>query len=93
MGPDPAHHDGDVQTVKPLGQPPPKPKEPAKPKKDLAADQKSLREQVQKLVSDTRDLKAAIEQAEAKKPLSAGMVDKTKEIEKLAHNIATLAKG
>jgi hypothetical protein len=92
MGPDPAHHDGDVQTPKPLGKPD-KAKEPAKPKKDLAADQKSLREQVQKLVSDTRDLKAAIEQAEARKPLSAGMLDKTKEIEKLAHNIATLAKG
>jgi uncharacterized protein YlxW (UPF0749 family) len=93
MGPDPAHHDGDVPTSQPLGLPPPKPKPPSKPKKDLAADQKSIREQVQQLVLDTKDLQAALDQAQAKNNLSAQMIDKTKEIEKLAHNIATLAKG
>ncbi len=93
MGPDPAHHDGDVPTAQPLGLPPPKAKPPSKPKKDLAADQKSIREQVQQLVRDTKDLQVALDQAQAKNNLSAQMIDKTKEIEKLAHNIATLAKG
>jgi hypothetical protein len=66
---------------------------PRKPRKDLAADQKSLREEVLQLVRDTQELQKAVEQSAGNPRLSATMQDKTKEIERLAHNIATLAKG
>jgi hypothetical protein len=66
---------------------------PAKPKKDLAANQKSMREDVQQLVRTTQELKKAMEGFAPKQPLSAEMIGKTKEIEKLAHDIAELAKA
>ena len=66
---------------------------PHKPRKDLAADQKSMREDVQQLVRNTQELTKAMEGLGAKQPLSAEMIAKTKEIEKLAHDISELAKG
>jgi hypothetical protein len=52
-----------------------------------------LRDEVLQLVRDSQELKKAVEQVGPKQPLSAEMVSKTKEIEKLARSIATLAKG
>jgi hypothetical protein len=66
---------------------------PRKPRKDLAADQKSMREDVQQLVRNTQELTKALEGFGPKQPLSVEMIGKTKEIEKLAHDIAELAKG
>ncbi len=95
-GPGPAQHGGDYR--------PPtlsgtydrnKGKDPAprQPRKDLAADQKSLRDDVQRLAMETQELTRAISEFGPKQTLSAELVGKTKEIEKLAHDIAELAKG
>jgi hypothetical protein len=48
---------------------------------------------VQRLALDTQELSKAIAQFAPKQALSAELVGKTKEIEKLAHDIAELAKG
>jgi hypothetical protein len=94
MAPGPAARDDDFKSGKVSGthdknhaEPPPK------PRKDLAADQKSMRNEVQQLVRDTQELKKAIEQVGPKQQLYVELVGKTKEIEKLAHDIAALAKG
>jgi hypothetical protein len=92
--PGPAGHDGDFQPGKADGTyAHDKVEVPRKPRKDLAADQKSMREEVQQLVRTTQELKKAMEGFGPKQPLSAEMIGKTKEIEKLAHDIAELAKG
>lgn len=94
QGPGPAQHSGDYQPPTISGpQDKHKNDPPRKPRKDLAADQKSLRDDVRQLVRDTQELKKAVEQGGPKQSLSAEMIGKTKEIEKLAHNIAALAKG
>jgi hypothetical protein len=96
MGPGPAQHSGDYQPPTISG---PfdknKDKNPAAhiPRKDLAKDQKSLRDEVLRLVSDTQELNKAVAQFGPRQPLSSDLVGKTKEIEKLAHDIAELAKG
>jgi hypothetical protein len=90
----PAGHDGDFQPGKVTGMGDRQHLDhPAKPKKDLAANQKSMREDVQQLVRSTQELKKAIEEFGPQRALSADMIGKTKEIEKLAHDIAELAKG
>jgi hypothetical protein len=66
---------------------------PKQPRKDLAADQKTLRDDVQRLALDSQELNKAIAQFGPKQALPAELVGKTKEIEKLAHDIAELAKG
>ena len=80
-GPGPAQHGGDYQ---PQTFPPPDRKNqdpaPRKPRKNLAADQRSLRDEVLQLVRDSQELKKAVEQVGPKQPLSAEMVSKTKEI-------------
>jgi len=94
MAPGPAAHNGDVQPGRVTGmRDKSKTDTPDKPRKDLAADQKSMRDEVQQLVRDTQELKKAIEQVEPKQALSPEMIGKTKEIEKLARDIAALAKG
>jgi hypothetical protein len=94
MPPGPAGHDGDYQPGRVGGaHTHDKVEVPHKPRKDLAADQKSMREDVQQLVRSTQELKNAMEGFGPKQPLSAEMIGKTKEIEKLAHDIAELAKG
>ena len=92
-GPGPAQHGGDYQPVN-ISRPEDKSKNPAprKPRKDLDADQKILRDEVRQLVLDSHDLKKAVEAASGQ-TLTAELIGKTKEIEKLAHNIAVLAKG
>ena len=94
MPPDPAGRDGDFQPGRVEGtHAHDKVEVPRKPRKDLAADQKSMREDVQQLVRTTQELKNAMEGFGSKQSLSAEMIGKTKEIEKLAHDIAELAKG
>jgi hypothetical protein len=66
---------------------------PHKPRKDLAADQKTLRDEVQRLALDTQELNNAVAQFGPRQALSVELVGKTKEIEKLARDIAALAKG
>ncbi len=94
QGPSPAQHGGDIQPQT-ISRPDRKNQDPApsKPRKNLAADQRSLRDEVRQLVQDSQELKKAVERASAKQPLSAEMLSKTEEIERLAHNIAALAKG
>jgi len=94
LPPGPAGHDGDFKPGKISGMHDKDHNEPpAKPRKDLAADQKNMRTEVQQLVRDTQELKKALEQIGAKQPLSEELIGKTKEIEKLAREIAVLAKG
>jgi len=92
-GPGPAQHGGDYQPVN-ITRPEDKNKNPApkKPRKDLEADQKTLRDEVRQLVLDSHDLKKAMDSAPTQS-LTVELIGKTKEIEKLAHNIAVLAKG
>jgi len=95
-GPGPAQHGGDYQppTISgPYDRKKDKDPAPKKPRKDLAADQKTLRDDVQRLALDTQELSKAIAQFGPKQALPAELVDKTKEIERLAHDIAELAKG
>jgi hypothetical protein len=93
-GPGPAQHGGDYQPPTISG-PYDRKKDPApkKPRKDLAADQKTLRDDVKQLALDTQELNKAIAQFGPKQALPAELVGKTKEIEKLAHDIAVIAKG
>jgi hypothetical protein len=93
-GPGPAQHGGDYQPIN-ISRTEDKNKNPAprKPRKDLEADQKTLRDEVRQLVLDSHDLKKAVEQFGSGRSLTAELIGKTKEIEKLAHNIAVLAKG
>ncbi len=94
MPPGPAEHDGEFQPGRVGGAHElDKVEVPRKPRKNLAADQKSMREDVQELVRSTQELKKAMEAFGPKQSLSADMIGKTKEIEKLAHDIAELAKG
>jgi hypothetical protein len=94
MPPTPAGRDGDYQPGKIGGtHSHDKVEVPHKPRKDLVADQKSMREDVQQLVRSTQELKNAIGLFGPKQQLSAEMIGKTKEIEKLAHDIAELARG
>jgi hypothetical protein len=94
MSPGPAGHDGDFQPGRVGGaHEHDKVEVPRKPRKNLAADQKSMREDVQQLVRSTQELKKAMEAFGPKQSLSADIIGKTKEIEKLAHDIAELAKG
>ena len=94
MSPGPAAHNGDFDPGKVSSiHDKSKTEPPSKPRKDLAADQKSMREEVQQLVRDTQDLMNAVEQFGSEQPLSPELIGKTKEIEKLAHDIAALAKG
>lgn len=94
LPPGPAGHDGDFQPGRVTGmRDKSKADTPSKPRKDLAADQKSMRDDVERLVRETHELNKAIEEFGPKQPLPAEVIGKTKEIEKLAHDIAALAKG
>lgn len=95
-GPGPAQHGGDYQPPTlsgPYDRKKDKDPAPKKPRKDLDADQKTLRGDVQQLALDTQELSKAIAQFGPRQALPADLVGKTKEIERLAHDIAELAKG
>jgi hypothetical protein len=95
-GPSPSQKGGDYQPPTLSGSyDRKKDKDPApkNARKDLVADQKTLRDDVQRLALDTQELRQAIAEFGPKQALSPDLVTKTKEIERLAHEIAELAKG
>lgn len=74
------------------------PSDPMKPKpipmkKDLRADEMDIRDQVRQLAEYASELKQAIDKTDSTKVLSLDILRKTKDIEKLAHHIATLERG
>jgi hypothetical protein len=70
--------------------PPPAPK--ADPKL-LAANQTGIKTNVKRLAELAEELKKQVEETDATKVLSLDLIKKSQEIEKLAHQIATLARG
>lgn len=69
---------------------PPAPK--ADPKQ-LKSAQTGIKTNVEKLADLAQELKKQVEDTDSTKILSLAMIKKSQEIEKLAHQIATLAKG
>ena len=65
----------------------------ADPKAVLKANDKDIRSNVTKLESLAEDLKKEVDATDSASVLSLSMVHKAEEIEKLAHHIATLARG
>jgi nucleotide-binding universal stress UspA family protein len=63
------------------------------PKMILEANQKEIRKNVEKLYDLASDLKAEVEKTDSVHVLSIAMLRKTDEIEKLAREIRSRAKG
>jgi hypothetical protein len=59
----------------------------------LKANETGMRHDIEKLAELAQELKKQVEDTDSTKVLSLDMIRKTQEIEKLAHQIATLAKG
>jgi hypothetical protein len=84
-------------------QPPPPQKEPQKeddpnppkidPKLILESNQKEIKKNVEKLYDLASELKAEVEKTDSVQVLSMAMLRKTEEIEKLAREIRSRAKG
>lgn len=90
--------DGRHQRVQPLQQPPRTdvsvPDPPAvDPKLIQEENQKKVREDIQKLYALAGELKEQVEKPGSTNVLSVSMIDKANKIEKLAKQIATLARG
>jgi len=68
---------------------PPKPD----PKLVLEANQKEIKKSVEKLFDLASELKAEVEKTDSVQVLSLALVRKTEEIEKLAREIRSRAKG
>lgn len=69
---------------------------PEAPKADpklLKANETGIKRDIDKLAELAQELKKEIDATDSTKVLSIDMIKKTQEIEKLAHQIATLAKG
>jgi hypothetical protein len=70
---------------------------PSTPKLDekviLEANQKDIKKDVERLYQLASDLKAEVEKTDSAKVLSLAMLKKTEEIEKLAKEIRSRAKG
>ena len=65
----------------------------AVPRRSLTEAQKNMRQNVEQLAKMAEELKLEFERIDSTKVLSLDMVRRSQEIEKLAHHIATLAKG
>jgi hypothetical protein len=63
------------------------------PKLILEANQKEIKKNVEKLYDLASDLKAEVEKTDSVQVLSMAMLRKTEEIEKLAREIRSRAKG
>jgi nucleotide-binding universal stress UspA family protein len=63
------------------------------PKLILEANQKEIKKNVEKLYDLAAELKAEVEKTDSVKVLSLAMLRKTEEIEKLAREIKSRAKG
>ncbi len=76
---------------------PPKIEDPSMPKPDpkilLEANQKDIKKDVERLYQLASELKAQVEKTDSVKVLSLSMVRKAEEIEKLAKEIKSRAKG
>lgn len=59
----------------------------------LDANEKDIKKNIEKLYQLATDLKAEVEKTDSSQVLSLGMLKKAEEIEKLAHDIKTRAKG
>jgi hypothetical protein len=59
----------------------------------LEANEKDIKKNIDKLYQLATDLKAEVEKTDSSKILSLALVKKAEEIEKLAHDIKTRAKG
>jgi hypothetical protein len=59
----------------------------------LKANQKNIKRDIQKLLELAQDLKTEVDKTDSAEILNLSMVHKAEEIEKLAHQIRTLAKG
>ena len=90
--------------VKPTGRPPasdpsqePESSDPTPAKSPtkaiLEANEKDIKKNIEKLYQLATDLKAEIEKTDSSQVLSLALVKKAEEIEKLAHDIRTRAKG
>ena len=93
-GPSPAAAEGDTQPTTRIA-----PKDdPTKTKKDdpnkvLRSDERDIRSQVRQLAEYVAQLKQEIEKTDSTRVLSMDILRKTKDIERLAHHIASLEKG
>lgn len=72
----------------PMNQPP-----PFNPKKIQEQNQKTIVQDIQRLYKLAGELKDEVEKTDSTSTLSLAMVQKAKEVEKLAKQIATLAVG
>jgi len=72
----------------PMNQPP-----PFDPKKIQEQNQKTIVQDIQKLYKLAGELKDEVEKTDSTKTLSLPMIQKAKEVEKLAKQIASLAAG
>ena len=59
----------------------------------LEANEKDIKKSIEKLYQLATDLKAEVEKTDSSQVLSLGMLKKAEEIERLAHDIKTRAKG
>jgi hypothetical protein len=59
----------------------------------LETNEKDIKKNIEKLYQLASDLKAEVEKTDSSQVLSLGMLKKAEEIEKLAHDIKTRAKG
>lgn len=59
----------------------------------LEANEKDIKKNIEKLYQLVTDLKAEVEKTDSSQVLSLGLVKKAEEIEKLARDIKTRAKG
>ncbi len=59
----------------------------------LEANEKDIKKNIEKLYQLASDLKAEVEKTDSSQVLSVALVKKAEEIEKLAHDIKTRAKG
>lgn len=66
---------------------------PAPDPKTLRANESGMKHDIERLAELAQELKKQVESTDSTKVLSLDMLKKTQEIEKLAHQIATLAKG
>ncbi|MGH9712198.1 MAG: hypothetical protein ACRD5M_02750 [Candidatus Acidiferrales bacterium] len=93
-----AQEEGRHQRVQPVPQPQQPDVSPAEPPKFdqkliQQENQKKIQQDIQKLYALAGELKEQVEKTDSTNVLSLSLVDKANKIEKLARQIATLARG
>lgn len=74
-------------------EPPPEPTTKIDPRRILKANQKDIKENVDRLVRLAEELKKEVDKTDSAEMLSLSLVRKAEEIEKLARHIKNLARG